>query len=94
MSDDARIMFSQPVATDGLPGFPKALVDVGQAREAVESQRLPVFRSCPAWVEVANRLTLALASRSPVHVEAARLALALAVAGDRRATGQAWAAAA
>lgn len=90
MANDTKLRFSQPVVTDGLPGFPAALFDVGHARETVEAARLPVVRSCPAWVEVNKRLILALASRSPAHVEAARLALALAVAGDRRTARQAW----
>ncbi|MBE7200000.1 MAG: hypothetical protein INR70_19640 [Parafilimonas terrae] len=94
MSPDARIMFSQPVGTEGLPGFPDALAEVAEARRIVEAVRLPVARSCPAWVEVANRLTLAQATRNPAHAEAARLALALAVAGDRRASRRPWAMAA
>ena len=83
---DLSLPFSTPVSTIGLAGFPETLASVAEARRAVEDARLPVVRSRHAWVDVANRLVLAEADRGPALVEAARAALCLAVALERRGT--------
>ena len=79
---DQEIPFASPVVTEGLPGFPERLAGVSEARRAVEAARLPVARSCHAWVEASNRLLLAQVDRTAANVEAARIALVLAVAGE------------
>ncbi|SDM54295.1 hypothetical protein SAMN05216360_102388 [Methylobacterium phyllostachyos] len=79
---EPTILFSKPIATVSLPGFPDVLADVAAARRAVEAARLPVARSCPAWVEASNRLLLAQATRTVAAAEAARIALVLAAAGE------------
>jgi hypothetical protein len=83
---DRNLQFSTPVSTAGLVGFPDSLSSVAEARRAVEDARLPVVRSRHAWLDVANRLVLAEADRRPALVEAARAALCLAVAVERRGT--------
>ena len=81
-----NLPFSTPIPTLGLAGFPDILSSVAEARRAVELARLPVVRSRHAWVEVANRLVLAEADSAPALVEAARAALCLAIAAERRGT--------
>ncbi|TXN70467.1 hypothetical protein [Methylobacterium sp. WL6] len=83
---DRNLPFSTPVSTVGLAGFPDSLSSVAQARRAVEDARLPVVRSRHAWLDVANALVMAEAARSPALIEAARAALCLAVAVERRGT--------
>ena len=94
-----EILFVTPVATAKLAGFPASLSGVTEARRIVETARLPVVRSSHAWLDAANRLTLAEASCRPAHVEAARIALCRAVAAERRESraapsNRAWALAA
>lgn len=84
---DLSLPFSTPVSTIGLAGFPDSLSSVAEARRAVEDARLPVVRSRHAWLDVANSLVLAEAARSTSLVEAARAALCLAVAVERRGAG-------
>ena len=92
-------LFVTPVATANLAGFPASLSGVTEAHRIVEAARLPVVRSSHSWLDAANRLVLAEASRSPAHVEAARIALCRAVAAERRepraaSSNRAWALAA
>ena len=79
-----ELLFARSLDTDGVAGFPTRVRDVGEARRIIEQQRLPMIRSRYQWVDAYNRLTLAQATGVSAHVEAARIALSLAVASEQR----------
>ena len=78
------IMFSAPILTSGLDGFPERLETVAEARRVVEAVRLPAIRSHHAWLDACNRLMLAEASGNIPHIESARIALNFAILLERR----------
>lgn len=80
----ARTAFAVPVATAGLVGFPAVVSTIVEAREVIESMRLPAIRSSYTWLDAYNRLTLALAAPTFQHIEAARISLSFAVLHEQR----------
>ena len=80
----ARTAFAVPIATAGLVGFPAVVSTIVEAREGIESTRLPAIRSSFTWLEAHNRLTRALAAPTFQHIEAARISLSFAVLHEQR----------
>lgn len=74
-SDD--IPFSKAILTSAASGLPSRLRTVQEALAAVETARLPMRRSGPAWLEVHKRLATARADGACEHAERARRALAI-----------------
>ena len=84
----ARTAFAVPIATAGLVGFPAVVSTIVEAREIIESMRLPAIRSSYAWLDAYNRLTLVMAAPTFQHIEAARISLSFAVLHEQRGGGR------
>lgn len=80
---ETSLAFPHPVIADGVPGFPREIARLDEARAVIEATRLPLARSQYRWLDAYNRLTRAQATGSLGDVEAARCALNLAVASER-----------